>query len=694
MAISCSGWGCTRRTALIIAGVGALSLTLAALVLPAGARATSVSHFCGNTAVGKTPDALLANEKRVNVCVLPVNATMTELGFYLSPGPVKGQQVMRGVLYANSSGKPGALIATTEPVTYKSAQPAGFYHFPFSPSVKLVAGTYWIGMLTGATSKVADEHYNSVKNAEDYNTNTYTSGASNPFGAFKNTNEQMSLYAAYEEVVVKKSSLTIEKLQEIAKSGKGFTKEELSAKVGETVKYEIVVENTGETTLTLSKFTDEKCTNISGGASSLEPHKSTTWLCEHKLGVPGKYTNSASVEANEGVAKQTSNTVTVNAEAATGTCEPSSSIAALIFGKDVLAYVPAGAWDSSATGVGLVNVEGSAVTPTKIETNEAVNSCASNSQTGVTVCTANSATVYIIKEAKIEHELTSGGSGTIGFSGGSCTNCGVSIDSVHHRALIGLSVEGKPEFQFLNLETLTFETPFAASSGAISEDTLIDPTRELILSPAENSVYEVVNVSKPTEPASFDNTLSGPTPDLDSAGEDCQTGIALSTDEGSNQIYLADLTQATFTPGSPGSWTAPSKFETLEEATELGAGTSGVAVAQGTHTGIVTGEFGGSQIVAIALPATSGTGTPALSDYVSCHISEFTQGDDPHTVTAYKSPNSGDAIGLVGNLGGSTLFKVDLTKMLNTSIVKRTAGGHACESGTLPEEVAEKISVP
>ena len=42
---------------------------------------------------------------------------------------------------------------------------------------------------------MAAEHYDTVANAEDYNSNTYTSGPSNPFGSFKTTNEEMSLYA-------------------------------------------------------------------------------------------------------------------------------------------------------------------------------------------------------------------------------------------------------------------------------------------------------------------------------------------------------------------------------------------------------------------------------------------------------------------------------------------------------------------
>ena len=74
---------------------------------------------------------------------------------------------------------------------------------------------------------------------------------------------------------------------------------------------------------------------------------------------------------------------------------------------------------------------------------------------------------------------------------------------------------------------------------------------------------------------------------------------------------------------------------------------------RGTHIGILTGEFGDTNVTAIQLPATSGTGTPAITDWVTCGIGSstpggppFADGADPHTVTAYQSPNSGDAIAL------------------------------------------------
>jgi hypothetical protein len=121
-------------------------------------------------------------------------------------------------------------------------------------------------------------------------------------------------------------------------------------------------------------------------------------------------------------------------------------------------------------------------------------------------------------------------------------------------------------------------------------------------------------------------------------------------------------------------------------------------VAQGTHTGIIAGEFLGDGITAVALPTISGpgTGTPKISKWVSCAIgSGFMNGFDPHTVTAYASLGgtfpAGDALavladwGTVGSPSGTPpgrLAVVDLTRMLNPTFVPVT--GNVCNAGPLP----------
>jgi hypothetical protein len=202
-----------------------------------------------------------------------------------------------------------------------------------------------------------------------------------------------------------------------------------------------------------------------------------------------------------------------------GSCQPSSSLSALQSGTNVIAYVPKGRWGGSATGVSVVNVEGTLVTNTLIPTgSDVINSCASNSATGQTVCTANNNKVYFTNPGFTPSTLaafnltplTSAGTGTISFSGGSCTNCGVAMDGVHNKAVIGLSLAGVPGFQYLDLgASPTFETAFASQSAPpqISEDVLIDPTRNLLLSPAELGSFEIVNVTTTTTPAFSRTTL-------------------------------------------------------------------------------------------------------------------------------------------------------------------------------------------
>jgi hypothetical protein len=389
----------------------------------------------------------------------------------------------------------------------------------------------------------------------------------------------------------------------------------------------------------------------------------------------------------------------------TGSCTPSSSLSVLVSGKNVTSYVPKGNWGSGNTGISLVQVEGSGSSPTVIPTTSAVNSCASNPKTGQTVCVANNTDVYLLTGSTLAPTLNSSGSGIIGFSGGECTNCGVSMDAVDNLALIGLSSSsGVGGFQYLNLKgTPAFEKVFPSASGRITEDAVVDPVRKLILSATEASDYEIVKKGTSNTPLFFENQTSAG--ELDSSAEDCQTGIALASIEGTGNLFLADLDHAKFTAGSPsGTWTAPSQIQTFPEFAGFSAGTCGIAVAQETHIGVVTGEFGGNLFGAIQLPSASSSSTPAVTDWVACRVPNdpssavWEQGNDPHTVTAYKSPNSGDAIALLANGSGAPptfLAVVDLTKLLNPAVVARTAA-HVCDPTVdlVAAGVVSFVSVP
>jgi hypothetical protein len=360
-------------------------------------------------------------------------------------------------------------------------------------------------------------------------------------------------------------------------------------------------------------------------------------------------------------------------------CLPSSSIGILVQGKNATAYLPQGNWGGGSSSVKVVPIEtssgiGTGGAPTSVTVGAAPNSCSSNSTTGQTVCVANNTDVYLINGTTLTSTLTSGATSSQSFSGGDCENCGVVVDSTTNKALItiGLAVgdTSTGAYQFLDLGgTPTFESPIPAG-GDTSEDISIDPVRHLVLSPNEASNYQLVNITTSTA-ALFNNQLDGGT--LDSAGEDCTTGIALATDEGTGDLFIADLTQAVFTPGTPGTWTdTASAFVNFPEFDAMSAGTNGIAVAPGTHLGVVTGEFGGNLEGVVELPATSGSGTPAFVDYVAFTVPSppapeegWSEGFDPHTVTAYVSPNSNKAYAVLENSDFSFVAIVDLQGLLS-----------------------------
>ena len=280
------------------------------------------------------------------------------------------------------------------------------------------------------------------------------------------------------------------------------------------------------------------------------------------------------------------------------------------------------------------------------------------------------------------------------------------MDAVNNKALVSMAVApGIGGFQFLDLGTSLFEPSFASMAplggfANISENPLIDPIRNLLLSATENNDYEIIDVTVTLAPLFFENPIAVPAGLLDSSGEDCSTGIVLAPSEfsGPSLVYIADISNpvfAPFTPGLPGTWTAPQQVQSLSESF-LSAGASGIAVAQGTHTGIVTGEFGGDAITAILLPSTSGSGAvPAILDWVTCRIpGGWSHGLDPHTVTAYQSPNGGNAVALLADFPVTRVAVVDLTDMLDITMLPRTGGGHGCAAGVLPASIVSFVPVP
>ncbi len=352
---------------------------------------------------------------------------------------------------------------------------------------------------------------------------------------------------------------------------------------------------------------------------------------------------------------------------------------------NVTAYVPRGYWSGGGTGVFVQNIEGTINPAVNIATPHVPNSCSSNPATGETVCVANNTDVYLITGTTLNTTLSSGSNNSASFSGGSCNNCGVAINAANNTASINMGTVAGPGtsgdgVQILNLSNNTFSPPFETNQR-ISENISVDPTRSLILSANESGNYMILQLQTDGSLREFDASFtSGLT--NDASAEDCSTGIAISPGEFTNSLQMVNLNNITL---GATTYSAPNTIATLSTAYSFAAGLSGSAVAQGSgHLAVATGEFGGNTFAVLQLPAVPGTGVPALVDYAVAQIPNssacgfFSAGFDPHTITAYTSPNNGDAYAVFAGYSGGLpvcLAVVDMTTIINPANAPRGGGG-------------------
>jgi hypothetical protein len=374
----------------------------------------------------------------------------------------------------------------------------------------------------------------------------------------------------------------------------------------------------------------------------------------------------------------------------------------------VTAYVPKGYWSGATTGVFVKNIEGAPGPAATVETANIVNSCSSNPATGETICVANNTDVYRITGTTLNATLTSGSDALLIFpdGGGGCNNCGIAINAANNSAVINMGLSGTTEggVQILNLGTGVFSPPFKMTRR-VSEAISVDPTRSLILTagqpliPAgETNNYTILQLQADGSLKEFDATFFDIGLDgfADSSAEDCSTGVAIAPALYSpfSSVQMVNLNAAVLTPGSPGTYTAPHALADLFPPGYAGCcGVSGAAVAQGSgHLAVVTAncayprecpENGGGAFAVLQLPATAGAAVPSLVDYatttmpinVACGPSgNLGGGFDPHAVTAYTSPNTGDSMAVFAGYSdpssGSTpicLAVVDMNKVMTAT---------------------------
>jgi hypothetical protein len=101
------------------------------------------------------------------------------------------------VVYADSSGKPGAFVAVTPEVTIAAGRAAGWLTINFASSVTLSTGSYWLGYWYADSNST--HYWVSAAGSERYVPAAYSSAANPPstFGAGSTGGSSYSLYATY-----------------------------------------------------------------------------------------------------------------------------------------------------------------------------------------------------------------------------------------------------------------------------------------------------------------------------------------------------------------------------------------------------------------------------------------------------------------------------------------------------------------
>ena len=206
-----TGLGCGTSYTLGVAAydaAGNVSPTTSLPIRTPDCASASLSTF-GHVATPVTQSSgLVADAKRVYPFSLSESGSVSQLVAWVGAGANggSGTQTVEGVLYADTGGAPGALLAASAPITLSFGDAAGWRSLRLSSAVTLGAGKYWLGLLAGQ-GNVATYGYD-ASGLKVSNSNSFTSGPSNPFGSGASSTETMAIYAVYQPATTTTTTTT------------------------------------------------------------------------------------------------------------------------------------------------------------------------------------------------------------------------------------------------------------------------------------------------------------------------------------------------------------------------------------------------------------------------------------------------------------------------------------------------------
>ena len=132
----------------------------------------------------------------------PITATgvvqITKLtGAFSGLGPGSGAQVLKGVVYEDAAGAPGALLGVSAEITVPDGSAMTAYDLVFASPLVTAEGPHWLGFHAGAVDQGAMYASETVASARKYNADVYVGGAEDPFVVDGTDNNQNAMSVTY-----------------------------------------------------------------------------------------------------------------------------------------------------------------------------------------------------------------------------------------------------------------------------------------------------------------------------------------------------------------------------------------------------------------------------------------------------------------------------------------------------------------
>lgn len=155
---------------------------------------TKARQQVGPATAGTLLTTMVGDSKRVSKVSIGTGFDAVRLRAYLDGmGGTSRLQSVRAVIYADSSGAPGARVRSTGSVTIAAGRAAGWVDFELSAPVSLKAGSYWVGLHSSTPSAVARWAGTGNEGALRFNSDSYSDGAASSFGTARTDAKELSL---------------------------------------------------------------------------------------------------------------------------------------------------------------------------------------------------------------------------------------------------------------------------------------------------------------------------------------------------------------------------------------------------------------------------------------------------------------------------------------------------------------------